>query len=166
MYFRCQFCSNAYKIFIEAIGNGFQSKISLLFRMRYFSSGLLKNLPLPITFFIICEAFCMHGILQFHVVCQLCNEVSSLSHIATLHFLQSIEIIYGSFYKLSHARKFLTQKIYHIVFALFLKILEFPSGPSINKVRTLKFGDFRHHLPSCTLLNNRMKSENRCRPLP
>ena len=72
----------------------------------------------------------------------------------TLHFLQSIEIIYGSFYKLSHARKFLTQKIYHIVFALFLKILEFPSGPSINKVRTLKFGDFRHHLPSCTLLNN------------
>ena len=92
--------------------------------------------------------------------------MSSLSHIATLHFLQSIEIIYGSFYKLSHARKFLTQKIYHIVFALFLKILEFPSGPSINKVRTLKFGDFRHHLPSCTLLNNRMKSENRCRLLP
>ena len=34
-------------------------------------------------------------------------------------------MIDGSFYNLSHAHKFLTLKIYHRAFALFLKILEF-----------------------------------------
>ena len=34
--------------------------------------------------------------------------------------------MYGSFYNLSYAHKFLTSKMYHMLFTLFLKILELP----------------------------------------
>ena len=50
------------------------SKIFLLLRMRCFGSELLTSLSFPITSFIISRVF----------LCYLCNEVISLSNIATL----------------------------------------------------------------------------------